>query len=157
MKFRALLAILLLALGAALPASAQKATLADALKAAVLRTDETRIYAMLAADVPALDDMLAADCVYVHSNGVVQTKPQFLTALKSGQLKYVAVRYTTPPHIRLYGEAAVLQGTTQIEVAGPDGKTVKPTLLVTAVYAMIHDRWLLVSYQSTNAPAAPGR
>lgn len=157
MKLRALLAVVLLALGATLPGFAQKATLADALKATVLRADETRIYAMLAADTGALDDMLAPDCVYVHSNGVAQTKAQFLAALKSGQLKYVAVRYTTPPRVRLHGEAAVLQGAAQIEVVGPDGKTVKPTLLVTAVYAMINDRWQLVSYQSTNAAASPGR
>lgn len=157
MKLHTLLAIVLLALGAALPASAQKVTLADALKAAVLRADETRVYAMLAADTAALDDMLAPDCLYVHSNGATQTKPQFLAALKSGQIKYSALRYVAPPQVRLYGEAAVLHGTTQIEVAGSDGKTVKPTLLITAVYAMLNDRWQLVSYQSTNAPASPGR
>lgn len=157
MKLRTLLAILLLALGAALPAYAQKATLADGLKAAVLRADETRLYAMLAADTAALDDMLAADCLYVHSNGVAQTKPQFLAALKSGQIKYAALRYVAPPQVRLFGDAAVLHGTIQIEVTGPDGKIVKPTLLVTAVYAMLNERWQLVSYQSTNAPAASAR
>ncbi|HLP26404.1 MAG TPA: nuclear transport factor 2 family protein [Acidobacteriota bacterium] len=140
------------------PAFAQKATLADGLKAAVLRADETRIYAMLAADVAALDDMLAPDCLYVHSNGTVQTKAQLLTALKTGAFKYTALRYTAPPKIRLYGnETAVLTGPMQIEVVLPDGKSLTPSLVITAVYALLHDRWQLASYQSTNAPAASGK
>jgi len=154
MKRRAFLFTVLLALGAVLPGLAQRVTLADGLKAAVLRADETRLYAMLAADTAALDDLLAPDCVYVHSNGLTQTKAQFLAALKAGQIKYTALRYVAPPQVRLYGEAAVLQATAQIEVTGPDGKTLKPTLVVTAVYAMVNDRWQLASYQSTNAPAA---
>jgi hypothetical protein len=152
---RRLLILLALACLAALPsASAQRTTLADGLKAAVLRADETRLYAMLAADTGALDDLLTPDCIYVHSTGAVQTKAEFLGALKSGAMKYQVLRYTAAPQVRLYGsEAAVLTGTTQVEVALPDGRTVKPTLLVTAVYVVKSDRWQLASYQSTNAPA----
>lgn len=152
MKPRALRLCLLLALGAPALAWAQKATVADVMKAAVLRADETRVYALLAADTAALDDMLTADCLSVHSNGVVQTKPQFLAALKSGQIKYAAWRYVAPPQVRLYGEAAVLHGTAQIEVTGPGGPTVKPTLFVAVIYVMLHDRWQLASYQATNVP-----
>lgn len=153
MKRRAFLLSLLLALAAVL-APAQRTTVADVVKAAVLRVDETRIYALLAADTAALDDLLAPDCVYVHSNGLAQTKSQFLAALKAGQIKYASLRYVAPPQVRLYGETAVLQATAQIEVTGPDGKTLKPTLVITAVYAMVNDRWQLASYQSTTAPAA---
>ncbi len=151
---RTFLFALVFALSSALAAVAQRPTLADGLKAAVLRADETRIYAMLAADIGALDDMLAPDCLYVHSNGSVQTKAQLLGALKAGAFKYTSLRYTVPPQVRLYGnETAVLTGPMQIEVVLPDGKTLKPTLVITAVYALLHDRWQLVSYQSTNAPA----
>ncbi|MBI2514339.1 MAG: nuclear transport factor 2 family protein [Opitutae bacterium] len=136
------------------PAFAQRTTLADGLKAAVLRADETRLYAMLAADTGALDDMLAADCLYVHSTGAAQTKAQLLHALKTGTFKYTSLRYTAPPLVRLYGgEAAVITGTMQLEVQLPDGKSAKPTVVVTAVYVMLNDRWQLASYQSTNAPA----
>lgn len=153
MKRRALLLALVVALCGPFSAFAQKATLADGLKAAVLRADETRLYAMLASDTGALDDMLAPDCLYVHSTGAVQTKAQLLNALKTGAFKYVALRYTAPPQIRLYGsEAAIVAGTMQLEVQLPDGKTAKPTVLVTAVYVMLNERWQLASYQSTNAP-----
>lgn len=155
MKRRAFLFALVFALCSAVAAVAQRPTLADGLKAAVLRADETRLYAMLAADIGALDDMLAPDCLYVHSNGSAQTKAQLLGDLKKGAFKYAALRYTAPPQVRLYGNAtAVLTGPMQIEVVLPDGKTLKPALVVTAVYARFHDRWQLASYQSTNAPSA---
>lgn len=158
MKRRAFLFALIVAFGGSLSAFAQRATLADGLKAAVLRADETRLHAMLAADIGALDDMLAPDCLYVHSNGTAQTKAQLLGALKTGAFKYTSLRYTAPPQVRLYGnEAAVLTGPMQIEVVLPDGKTLKPALVVTAVYALLHDRWQLASYQSTNAPAAASK
>lgn len=148
--------VVTLLLSCATPSFAQRATLADGLKAAVLRADETRLYAMRATDTAALDDMLTPDCVYVHSTGAVQTKAQFLNALKTGAFKYLTLRYTAPPQVRLYGgEAAVITGTMQLEVQLPDGKTAKPTVVVTAIYAMLNDRWQLASYQSTNALAAP--
>jgi ketosteroid isomerase-like protein len=159
MKIAATLLAFCLAFVVATPARAQSTSLSDGLKAAVLRADEARVYAMLAADIGALDDMLAPDCMYVHSNGAVQTKAQFLGALKSGAFKYAKLSYVAPPQVRLYGtETAVLTGTTQIEVQLPDGKTAKPTLLVTAIYVVLHDRWQLASYQSTSAaPAAPAK
>lgn len=155
MTLRRLLPLLLLALGAALPvASAQRATLADGLKAAVLRADEVRLYAMIAPDVAALDDMLTADCLYVHSTGATQTKAEFLAALRTGAMKYTVIRYAAPPLVRLYGsETAVLTGTAQVEVTLSDGRTLKPTLLVTALYVVKDGRWQLASYQSTRAPA----
>jgi ketosteroid isomerase-like protein len=135
-------------------AVAQRPTLADGLKAAVLRADEARVYAMLAADVGALDDMLTPDCLYVHSNGATQTKAELLAALKGGAMKYTSIRYAAPPRVRLYGpENAVLTGMTLLEVALPDGRTAKPTVLITAVYVVQNDRWQLASYQSTPAPA----
>ncbi len=135
-------------------AFAQRTTLADGLKAAVVRTDETRVYAMLAADAGALDDLLTPDCLYVHSTGAAQNKAEFIAALKGGAMKYQVLRYVAPPQVRLYGsETAVLTGTMQIEVALPDGRTAKPTVVVTALYVVKNDRWQLASYQSTNAPA----
>lgn len=152
MTRRTVLLVLLVAL--CTTAWSQRTTLADGLKAAVLRADETRLHAMLAADTAALDDMLAPDCLYVHSNGVAQTKAEFLQALRSGAFKYTALRYASLPQVRLYGtQTAVLTGTLQIEVRLPDGKTASPTLLVTALYVVLHDRWQLATYQSTSAPA----
>lgn len=155
MKLRPLLLAFGLVAAATLSAFAQRTTLTDTLKAAVLRADETRIYALLSPDLGALDDMLTPDCAYIHSNGVAQTKAQLLQAIKSGAMKYLSIRYSAPPTVRIYGnESAILNAPAQIEVQIPDGKTVKLSLQTTAVYVVLHDRWQLASYHSTVVPAA---
>jgi len=147
------LVLLLVGLILAAPlARAQRVSLVDTLKAAVIRIDETRIYAMLAADTGALDDLLTADCVYGHSNGRTQTKAEFIGALKSGALRYHSIRYPAPPLVRLYGnETALVTGTALVEAAAADGAKRQLTLNFLAVYVLKADRWQLASYQSTNA------
>ncbi len=133
-------------------AFAQGETLADGLIRAVLRTDEARIYTMIAPDAGALDDILAPDCIYVHSNGRTQTKAQLLDDLRTGAFKYTEIRYTSQPLVRLYGSTtAIITGTTQIEVKSGENEPVKLTLLVTVVYVAQGGRWQLASYQSTRA------
>lgn len=153
-----LLALLFFFVGPAV-VRAQSIALPDALKAAVLRLDETRVYATLAPDAGALDDLLAPDCVYVHSNGIAQTKAQFIQALKTGAMKYLSLRYSAPPQVRLYGNSsAVLTGTAQLEVQLADGRVLKPTVVFTAFYVLLRERWQLASYHSTNAPpTAPAK
>ena len=120
----------------------------------VLRADEARLAAMIAVDLPALERALTDDCLYVHSNGLTQTKADLITALKTGAMKYTEIRYVDAPRVRLYGEnAAVLTGTTRVAVALPDGRAVTPTLLMTALYVRQDASWQLASYQSTTAPA----
>jgi len=136
-------------------ASAQPATRADALKLAVFRADELRLHAMERADADTLDALLTPDCRYVHSNGRVQTKPEFLGAFRSGAQRYHSLRYLAAPTVRLLGTGgAVLTGTMVIEVPAPDGGSRRLTLLVTALYAVVHERWQLASYQSTLAAPA---
>jgi uncharacterized protein (TIGR02246 family) len=132
---------------------ALNATEPPAIRDTLLRADEARIAAMLSNDLAALDAFLADDCVYVHSNGVAQTKAEFLEALRNGAMRYRAIRYVDVPAVRFFGSAAVLTGTTEIEVATDDGRTLRPTLLITAVYVRTSGAWALASYQSTAAPA----
>lgn len=141
---------------AALPATfSQGSQSGDTLKTAVLRTDEARLRALEAGDLAALDRLLAPDCLYVHSNGTTQTRGEFLSALKSGALKYLSIRPTAPPQVRLCGDdCAIVTGPTHVEVARADGTRLSLTLVVTAVYALADGRWQLVSYQSTGTVPA---
>lgn len=146
--------ILALLLLSALTASAQRVSVADGLRLAVLRFDEARVHAMLAADVGALGDMMTDDCLYVHSHGGTQTKAEFLAALRSGAMTYLRIQYEAVPHVRLFGaDTAVLTGTTRIEVRRADGTVAQPRLRITAVYVARAGAWQLASYQSTVAPA----
>lgn len=149
---RVLLACALITL-ALTPATAQRVSLADGLRLAVLRTDEARVRAMLAADTGALGDMMTEDCLYVHSNGSVQTKAEFLAALDTAAMRYLRIQYEAVPLVRLFGaETAVLTAVSRIEVRRADGSVIQPRLQVTALYVARGGAWQLASYQSTAAP-----
>lgn len=78
-----------------------------------------RVRATVAADVPALAELLADDCRYVHSSGVIDTKESYLANLASGVLVYdwiephervvldlgtaVAVSHVMRAHMVVYG------------------------------------------------------
>ena len=142
-----------LLLGLALPATrAQQSSMADRMKASVVRTEETRLYALTSGTIPALHEMMTADFAYVHSNGRAQTKAEFLAALTSGALRYQVFQWTEPPAVRLYGgDVAVLSGRAHIEATTKATGETKFDVLYTAVYVVVDAEWKLASYQSTVA------
>ena len=157
MKTRLQPLLLLAALFVVLPAGrGQPPTLADALKASILRTEETRLYAMLKPDTAALDDLLTDDCLYVHSTGSTQTKTQLLAALGDGSLRYTELRLIATPAVRLFGSGtAVLTAQVHVEGGVKGRGRINTNLTYTCVYVELEARWRLASYQSTTLPAPP--
>jgi uncharacterized protein (TIGR02246 family) len=157
MKLRRQLLPLLAALLVILPTGrCQQPTLGDALKASVLRTEETRLYAMLQPDTAALGDLLTDDCLYIHSTGGTQTKAQFLTALGDGSLRYTELKLLAPPAVRLFGSGtAVLTAQVHVEAEMKGVGRIRTNLAYTCVYVEMEARWRLASYQSTTLPAPP--
>lgn len=155
MKLRRLtLSVFVLGLFAlALPAlRAQQISMSDRMKASAIRIEETRLYALTSASTPALEEMMTADCVYVHSNGLAQSKKQFIAALSSGALSYQIFRWVEPPVVRLYGgDFAILSAKAHVEATSKAAGGTKFDVLYTAVYTVVDAEWKLVSYQSTVA------
>ena len=145
--------LVLLAVCAALPAVlGERMSPADAMKVAVLRVDEVRAYATVAANTPALEDQLTDDCLYSHSNGRVQTKKEFITALARGDLHYDVLRHVSAPTVRLFGgETAIVTGRAHLEATAKGGSTINQDILYTAVYVNVDAQWKLASYHSTAA------
>src|SRR5688572_13298904 len=71
---------------------------------AVLAREREWAEALVKADVDTLDRLYAADLVYVHSGGNVETKTQFLDRVRQGGLKYQNVELVEP-RVRVYGPA----------------------------------------------------
>jgi uncharacterized protein (TIGR02246 family) len=144
-----------LALWFALVASAlaQPATLADRLKSAVIRVDQTRLAAMETVHLDGLMELMTDDCIYAHSTGQKQTKAEMIAALQSGALKYHSIRYEGAPTVRLYGDgAAVLNAVTLIDAEMRGSGRIQRKLLVTAVYVTQGMQWRLASYHSSTIP-----
>jgi ketosteroid isomerase-like protein len=129
--------------------SAQPVSLGDALKAAVLRTDEARVYTILGRQTDALADLMTDDCLYVHSNGWIQTKAQFVAALAAGELNYDGFLYELPPAVRLFGaETGIVTGTARVDVRSKAGEKRTLRLVVTSTYVVQGSQWKLASYHS---------
>ncbi|HUP44600.1 MAG TPA: nuclear transport factor 2 family protein [Thermoanaerobaculia bacterium] len=110
-----------------------------------------RFEAMVVRDFDALNELLTEDVVYVHSDGAVEAKQQFLDRLRSERIKYRAIK-APDPAIRMYGDSAVVtgRGSFSVTVNRNDSDV---ELLYTAVYRRGGVRgWQLVSWQSTAVP-----
>jgi saccharopine dehydrogenase-like NADP-dependent oxidoreductase len=122
----------------------------------VLTAEQTRVAALDAEDVPALEKIMADDETYVHASGKVDTKASFLDAIRSGQLHYVS---WTPKsmQVRTAGkDAAVVNGEYAVRVTDT---RVQPqpfdiSIFFLAVYARRDGRWQQIAWQSTRDVAA---
>lgn len=144
---------LLLAL-LALPLAAQT-PLAEA-ERTVRKVDDARIAALRSGDVATLRGTIASDAAYTHGSGRVQRGEDYLLLLERGDLRYLAAAYEIPPTVHAVSpETAIVTGRLRLTAQGRTGTPNDRIMATTAVYSLIGDNWLLVSYQSTPAPASP--
>ncbi|QUM71023.1 nuclear transport factor 2 family protein [Sphingopyxis granuli] len=116
--------------------------------AKVLNAEDRRFDALAANDLNYLPDTLADDLRYVHANGLVEDKLEFLRKLTSGERRYlsfVAVdrrAYAENGFVFVYGDA-------EMEVERKEGK-ISNRLTYTAVYRD-GETPQLMSWQSTKS------
>ena len=117
--------------------------------AAVARAERDRFRAQVARDTAALRNLLDDDLVYVHSNGMIESKAHFIATVASGRIGYDSLVPVRMTH-RLYRTTAV--GTGLIRAVGRmNGQIFSVDLLFTTVLVQRNGRWRLVSWQSTRA------
>jgi len=144
---------LLLALGAALPAShAASPVSGPAAQEKLRQVDAGRFAAMVAGDTAALKNVLGEDLTYTHSTGEVQDRQHFLDALSAGTLRYESMS-SSEVRVRLYGATGVVTGRLDMKVV-LEGSERALAVRYTAVYVRRDLRWQLVAWQSSSiAPA----
>lgn len=119
-------------------------------QAALLRVDDARYQAMMAADLPALERLLSPDLVYTHSNGLSDDKASFLEKVRSGAVTYQACRRETARFQR-YGEAALLHGTVRLK-AIVHGQQVELHNHYLTAWTLPDQGWQLRAWASTRIP-----
>lgn len=62
--------------------------MSEAMVSRVVASEEARFAAMSANDLAAIHDLLEDDLHYVHANGVVEGKVEFLRKIRSGERHY---------------------------------------------------------------------
>jgi hypothetical protein len=142
------LPLLLLSFALALPSVELVAQDPDTVgQGALLATNATRFEAMVRGDLPGLDTLLAPELTYIHSDGGLESKTEFLTTLWTGRLRYQAID-PTDLKVHLYGDAGVVTGRSRMRVrAGPE--LLQFSIRFTALYRRTGKRWLLAAWQAT--------
>lgn len=133
----------------AVPALAQVNVKGPAASPAEVETAErARFDAMVKGDLAALERMLHDDLTYVHSNARRETKAEFLNALKTGTLKYVAID-PVEISVRTFGPTfAVIVGHVRIKTFS-QGKENPFVIRYTDVWVQRDGRWQMAAWQST--------
>ena len=96
----------------------------------------------------ALDAIYADDLVYIHSNGSVDTKREWLGAIESGRIDFSAV---TPRDLKVrnYGSTAVVNALYDVVL------NARPmTIQYLTVYVKDDGRWRIVTQQTATLPGA---
>ena len=146
MLAKALTLWLALFVGAAIaPAQAPPAA------SAVLDAERSWARSLVTGDVETLSRLYADDLVYVHSGGNVESKTEFLDRVRKGGLKYQKVELVDP-RVRVYGQAAVVNGAFDVSVI-VNGQPTTHRVVYVHVYAQKDGAWRLVAHQTTRVPA----
>ena len=124
----------------------------DEALALLLKADAARCSAMLAHDINALEPLLADDIVYTHSSAVVDTKQQYLSAMREGRLRYLGI-HPQDVNVRLYGTVAVMNGRAAMHVK-VEGNEKHLDNLFQSVWVEREGRWQMASWASTLVPAS---
>ena len=94
---------------------------------AILQCEQRRFAAFMEGDLRTLDALLAAHLTFVHSNGHLDSKSQFLEHLGAGDYQFDMIR-ADDVSVRVYGGIGVLTGTGQmrVQVQAPPGQLALP-------------------------------
>ena len=115
----------------------------------LLRSEQIRFTAQVERDTQILDRLLDDDLLYIHSNGLQETKRDFIESVASGSIVYSSMSPVAGAHriTRLGRKHYLIQNV--VDVAGLyRGKAFDIQLWYTSVYRKQRGVWQLLTWQS---------
>lgn len=151
-QIAALEVVVVLILGTGLRARAQSATQDEVLKLQKDFQDKC-----VAGDADAIGAMMTDDAIFIHGNGAMQGKAEFLASIKNGQLALSAFDLKEPKVI-LFDGGAIVSGLEDLTFKPPAGST-NPGRTIhmrgSAVWTHKGGQWRLVLDQDTTLAGPP--
>lgn len=98
----------------------------------------------------SLESVLDDRLMFVHSNGWVETKQEFIQDIKSGKLRYAKIE-VQEANVRLYSSTAIVTGKGKFSV-DLEGKPLEIVLSYTEVYVQKNNKWVLASRHANRMP-----
>jgi hypothetical protein len=125
----------------------------DPREAALRAAEIRRFEANVNADAKVLGELLDDDLEYVHSDGVVDSKQDFITSLTSGRRDYASM-VADIQSIRILGDTAIIRGTARVTVV--DAGTSRDLHIgYTDVWVWKDGRWQMTAWRSARLPTSP--
>jgi uncharacterized protein (TIGR02246 family) len=130
---------------------ASSAAWAGEVEQAVLAAQDRRIALTVAGDLAGLAAAMSDDLTWTHSHAVVETKAEFLEAIRSGRYRYKSTTFDDR-RVRLHGDAtAIVSGTCRVQVTS-GGRDIDVRLRFTELYVKQGGAWKTALWQSTRVP-----
>ena len=149
----AAMAATLLVAGIALRATAQSSADDEVLAMQKKFTD-----ACVAADGATLNSVMADNAIFIHGNGVMQSKSEFIDAITTGKLG-VSQYDVKDPKIIAFDGGAIVTGLVDFGIKPPAGSAAPPRVLNfrgSAVWLHSSSGWHLIFDQDTTLAGPPG-
>jgi hypothetical protein len=122
----------------------QAAAQPSSAEAALLNAESKRLDAQVEHDVAALQQAIADEAIYIHANGEMQTKAEYIHAVETGASRYRSIEVADRT-MQLLGDLGITHGVITLNV-GVDRKIVAH---YTGVYVMRDGRWQVLTFQTT--------
>jgi len=126
----------------------------DARIPALKAAEAARFQANIDADAKVLGQVLDDALEYVHSNGEVNTKAEFIESLTSGKRDYIATTFEIQG-VRILGDVAIIRGAAKVTIAD-NGQSRDLDLGYTDVWVWKDKRWQMTAWRSARMPP-PGK
>lgn len=120
-------------------------------KISIESIEKQRFTAMEKKDIPFLEEVLADDLVYIHSNALTETKADFLSSIKTGKIVYEKMEVEEMQVRRYEKTTAIVNGIVHVQVQ-LNGKAADLRLRYTNVYIKQNGKWKMETWQSTKLP-----
>ena len=104
--------------------------------------------AVLHGNIAAMDGLLADDYMAITPSGILQSKEQALSSLRSGALRFSSLE-VSDRKIRIYGTTALVTSRAEVKATGPDGG-MSGSYRYTRVYVKdSRGVWRIVSFEAS--------
>ncbi len=117
--------------------------------------ERARMADLVAADTAAAGRRMAGDFTLVNPAGEVQTKEEYLAAVRSGDVDYRVLEPSGAIRVRVHGDVAVLRYPARFDIVLSGAVRLAHGGINTSYYERRQGRWKLVWEQTTAIPNDP--
>jgi len=119
--------------------------------AAVLAAEDARFAAMIAANADEMRRRFAADLLYTHSSGKVESREALIETIVSGRIRYLEIEPTERDVGFPDRSTAIVRGRGRVKAVMGD-QTLDLRLRYLAIYVLTDGNWQLRDWQSLREP-----